>query len=92
MYPAIEMMPIYNTFNILLNMLCGSVILGEAKMYEYSEMLVLCLFSAICISGIFVLVKKPHLSCLEKASTQKTSNVGRLDQIRESELNDLQLG
>lgn len=61
MYPAIEMMPVYNTFLILMNMFCGAVILNEYKMYTVPELLMLCLFSAICIIGIFVLVRKPEL-------------------------------
>ena len=63
MYPAIEMMPVYNTFLILMNMFCGTVILNESSMYTVGELLLLCLFSSICIIGIFVLVKKPELTC-----------------------------
>lgn len=58
LYPAIEMMPIYNTANILLNMFCGAVILDEQSMYTASELILLMFFSVICIAGIFILVRK----------------------------------
>ena len=32
-YPAIELMPIYNTFQILFNMVCGALILNEKAQY-----------------------------------------------------------
>ena len=63
-YPAIEMMPVYMTFEIIMNMLCGAIILNEAQMYDVKELLLLCLFTAISISGIFVLVNKSDLTCL----------------------------
>ena len=66
MYPAIEFMPVYNTFLIIMNIFCGAIILDEAKMYDSWGLIKLGFFVCVCISGIFVLVKKPDLDCYIK--------------------------
>lgn len=43
-YPAVELMPVYNTFQILANIVCGALILDEKSMYTFTEFIQLILF------------------------------------------------
>lgn len=58
MYPAIEMMPIYHTFVILLNMMCGLIVLDEKDQYSIQQLIMLFGFTAITSTGVFILVRK----------------------------------
>lgn len=71
-YDQVEVMPIYNTFLIFMNMFCGAVILDEYKMYSVGEMLYLFLCLCTSVGGIFLLVKKPDLKSCFKATARAT--------------------
>lgn len=71
-YDQVEVMPIYNTFLIFMNMFCGAVILDEYKMYSVGEMLYLFLCLCTSVGGIFLLVKKPDLTSCFKTTARKT--------------------
>lgn len=72
-YDQVEVIPIYNTFLIFMNMICGAVILDEYKMYSVGEMLFLFLSLCTSVCGIFMLVKKPDLKACCKSKTKKVS-------------------
>lgn len=59
MYEQIEVVPIYQSSLILLNILCGGIILNEEAMYQWYELLELIACSLICILGIVLIVKHP---------------------------------
>jgi len=61
-YDQIEVIPIYNTLLIFMNLLCGSVLLDEYEMYTFVEMFYLLLALCVSVVGIIMLVKKPDLS------------------------------
>jgi len=58
-YDQIEIIPIYQTFLILLNMASGAIILNEQKMYKWYELVNLFLCAIICICGVVMIVQKP---------------------------------
>jgi hypothetical protein len=68
-YDQIEIIPIYQTFLILLNMASGAIILNEQKMYKWYELINLFLCSIICICGVVMIVQKPSSSA--KSSSVK---------------------
>ena len=55
-YDQIEIIPIYQTFLILLNMASGAIILNEQKMYKWYELVNLFLCAIICICGVVMIV------------------------------------
>ena len=55
-YDQIEIIPIYQTFLILLNMASGAIILNEQKMYKWYELVNLLLCAIICICGVVMIV------------------------------------
>ena len=60
-YDQVEVIPIYSTMLIFLNMLCGAVILDEYLMYTSDELITLFVCLVVCVIGITMLVKKPKL-------------------------------
>lgn len=67
-----EVIPIYNTCLIFMNMFCGAVILDEYMMYSASELAFLFVTLCISVTGIFMLVKKPSLKACFKFAETKT--------------------
>ena len=59
MYDQTEIGPTFSTFFIVFQIFAGAIILDEKSMYSLSEMVMLVLYSAICISGIYIIAKKP---------------------------------
>ena len=56
-----QVIPIYETSLIMLNILCGAIILNERKYYENTELLRLVGSGVICILGVLLIAKKPKL-------------------------------
>jgi hypothetical protein len=60
-YDQIEIVPIYQTSLILLNIICGAIILDERDMYRWFELIFLVFCSTLCIAGVFIMVRKPKM-------------------------------
>jgi hypothetical protein len=66
LYDQIEIVPIYQASLILLNMLCGSVIMKESSDYTNQDFLFLLFCLIICISGVFIVQKRPKMRCIKE--------------------------
>ena len=69
-YDQIEIVPIYESSLILMNIICGCLILSEYELYEWQQLLSLLACSLICIFGVFQIMKKPK----SYVSTESTLN------------------
>ena len=76
LYDQITTIPIYEASLILLNMVCGAIILGESAAYTFLEMLLLIFSALISIAGVIIIARKD--------SSQTTSN--KADQEKYIEL------
>lgn len=72
LYDQIEIVPIYQASLILLNMLCGSVIMKESNDYSNQDFIFLLLCLIICISGVYTIAKRPKMLCIKE---NKLTNV-----------------
>ena len=63
-YDQTEIGPTFSTFFIVFQIFAGAFILDEKSMYNWGEMLLLFLYSSICISGIYIIAKKPSIKFL----------------------------
>jgi hypothetical protein len=54
-YNQADIGPIYSSSLILLNMLCGGVILDEKSLYSDIQIALLLTYSMVCISGIYLI-------------------------------------
>ena len=61
LYDQIEIVPIYQSALILLNMLCGSVIMNESADYSNQDFLFLLFCLVICITGVVIIAKRPQM-------------------------------
>ena len=59
LYKQIQVIPIYETSLIMLNLFCGCIILDEKSMYFWYEIISLMMCACIQIFGIFLMIKKP---------------------------------
>ena len=66
LYDQIEIVPIYQAALILLNMLCGSVIMKESNDYSNQDFFFLLFCLIICISGVFIIAKRPKMLCIKE--------------------------
>lgn len=66
LYDQIEIVPIYQAALILLNMLCGSVIMKESNDYSNQDFFFLLFCLIICISGVFTIAKRPKMLCIKE--------------------------
>jgi hypothetical protein len=46
-------------------MLSGSIILDESAMYTEWELILIFLFSILCVLGIYIIAKKPKFPCFK---------------------------
>ena len=58
LYDQITTIPIYEASLILLNMICGAIILGESAAYSTFEMVQLFLSAFISIAGVIIIARK----------------------------------
>ena len=60
-YDQAEIGPINESSLILLNLICGGIILNEQKLYKWYELLILFMCSVVCIIGIYIFISKPKI-------------------------------
>mmetsp|Transcript_64120 Transcript_64120/g.88688 ORF Transcript_64120/g.88688 Transcript_64120/m.88688 type:complete len:103 (+) Transcript_64120:1047-1355(+) len=58
-YNQLEVMPIYQSSIIVNTLMCGLFILNEQRFYSVLNIVYICLCCMLCISGDFVILKKP---------------------------------
>lgn len=69
LFNEVQVIPIYETTLILMNIICGCIILDEKSMYSWSEIFMLFFYSIICIIGVMIIAHKPEINC--KFKTEK---------------------
>lgn len=72
-YDQAEIGPINESSLILLNLICGGIILNEQKLYLWWELVILLMCCIVCILGIKIFISKPKLLLLEKLRRKQTS-------------------
>ncbi len=60
-YTQLEVVPIYMSFVILSNLLCGGIVFNEFMNYAWHSLFLIGIGSLICISGILIILKKYSL-------------------------------
>ena len=68
-YDQLDAMPIYQSMNMVMGIICGLVLLGEDERYSRESMIGICIAMLVTIAGIFVLGFKKTLIASE-AETQ----------------------
>ena len=63
-YDQSEIGSIFSSFFIVFQISAGAFIQNEKSLYSYQEMLLLLLYSAICIFGIYLVTRKDFFSSL----------------------------
>eukprot|EP00355_Strombidium_rassoulzadegani_P007882 CAMPEP_0168619692 /NCGR_PEP_ID=MMETSP0449_2-20121227/6739_1 /TAXON_ID=1082188 /ORGANISM="Strombidium rassoulzadegani, Strain ras09" /LENGTH=169 /DNA_ID=CAMNT_0008660647 /DNA_START=234 /DNA_END=743 /DNA_ORIENTATION=+ len=58
-YDQIEIIPIYNSSMILLNICAGAIVLNEKLYYTWGELCLIILCGCISIVGVWVIIYKP---------------------------------
>ena len=71
-YDQAEIGPLNESMLILLNLLCGGIILNEQKLYKWWELILLLLCSIICMLGIKIFISKPKIPCIEQIKVKRT--------------------
>ena len=71
LFEQVDVIPVYQSSLILLNIAAGSIILEERKLYSGQEMLNILLCGLISISGVWIIIKKPQsrIKCSSKVKT-----------------------
>ena len=67
-YDQLDAMPIYQSMNMVMGIICGLVILGEDERYSGESMVGICIAMLVTIAGIFVLGFKKTLIATEAGS------------------------
>ena len=57
-YNQLEVVPIYQSFVIMSNLMCACIIFNEFRNYAWQSLLLITIGTLICISGILVMMKK----------------------------------
>lgn len=64
-YDQAEIGPLNESLLILLNLICGGIILDEQRLYKWWQLILLLGCSLICIIGIIIFITKPKIKLLE---------------------------
>ena len=64
-YDQLDAMPIYQSMNMVMGIICGLVLLGEDERYSCDSMIGICIAMLVTIAGIFVLGFKKTLIASE---------------------------
>ena len=64
-YDQLDAMPIYQSMNMVMGIICGLVLLGENERYSHENMIGICIAMIVIIAGIFVLGFKKTLIASE---------------------------
>jgi hypothetical protein len=93
-YDQAEIGPINESSLILLNLVCGGVILNEQKKYIWWELMLLFSCAGITIIGIYTFIAKPKFGVEKEKIEQlidRTYNSLSIDQENSTESNILML-
>jgi len=90
LYDQLDAMPVFYSMNMIFNIVCGLVLLGEASRYPTSKIIGICIGLIIAVIGILVLgYKKTYIDTEEEKKKERTEDEGtemieRLDTTNES--------
>ena len=85
-YDQAEIGPVNEASLILLNLINGTIILDEQRLYKWWELLVLFFCAMICMCGIYIIVQKPYIPFLGEQKkfrrSEETENTIELESVR----------
>ena len=73
-YDQMDALPIYQSYNLVLGIVCGLILLGEATRYSTGSLFGLFLACIVCVSGIAVLALKKTAITSKKNSLQEMAD------------------